>query len=198
MSYPLLVDMAIHQFDLARLLIGSEPRSVYCESYNPSWSWFAGDAAAVAVFEFAEGVRFTFDGSWVSPGLETSWNGEWRVSGRDGTAGWDGDQAPIGQDGAGVMLPVDVRDEPEQIAGSLAEFVRSLRAGGTPWGEVHTNVHSLAMVEAAIRSAETGSRVLVADVLADAHAQAVADEQRADVRTVLQSWPSVTQALSAG
>jgi len=59
-------------------------------------------------------------------------------------------------------------------------------------------VHSLAMVEAAIRSAETGSRVLVADVLADAHAQAVADEQRADVRAVLQSWPSVTQALSAG
>ena len=198
MAYPLLVDMAIHQFDLARLLIGSEPVSVYCESYNPSWSWFAGDAAAVAVFEFAEGVRFTFDGSWVSPGLETSWNGEWRVSGRDGTAAWDGDRVPTGQDGASETLPVEVRDEPEQIAGSLAEFVRTVRVGGTPWGEVHTNVHSLAMVEAAIRSAESGTRVLVADVLVDAHAQAVADEQRADVRAVLQSWPSVPQALTAG
>ena len=46
MAYPLLKDMAIHQFDLARDLIGSEPVSVYCESFNPTWSWYAGDAAA--------------------------------------------------------------------------------------------------------------------------------------------------------
>ena len=31
MAYPLLMDMAIHQFDLARDLIGSEPVSVSCE-----------------------------------------------------------------------------------------------------------------------------------------------------------------------
>ncbi len=30
MPYPLLVDMAIHQFDLARDLIGSEPLAVFC------------------------------------------------------------------------------------------------------------------------------------------------------------------------
>ncbi len=36
------VDMAIHQFDLARDLIGSEPVSVFCESFNPGWSWYAG------------------------------------------------------------------------------------------------------------------------------------------------------------
>ncbi len=42
MAEPLLVDMAIHQFDLARKLIGTEPLSVYCDSYNPEWSWFDG------------------------------------------------------------------------------------------------------------------------------------------------------------
>ena len=82
MPFPLLIDMAIHQFDLARDLIGSEPVAVYCNSYNPSWSWFAGDAAAQVQFEFAGGSRFSFSGSWCSPGLETSWNGEWRVSGQ--------------------------------------------------------------------------------------------------------------------
>ena len=46
MAYPLLKDMAIHQFDLARDLIGSEPVSISCESFNPGWSWYAGDAAA--------------------------------------------------------------------------------------------------------------------------------------------------------
>ena len=75
MPYPLLVDMAIHQFDLARDLIGSEPVAVYCESSNPDWSWFAGDATAQVTFEFAGGARFSFTGSWCSPGLETSWNG---------------------------------------------------------------------------------------------------------------------------
>lgn len=40
MPYPLLVDMAIHQFDSARALLGEDPVSVYCESYNPDWSWF--------------------------------------------------------------------------------------------------------------------------------------------------------------
>ena len=73
--------MAIHQFDLARDLIGGEPVAVYCESYNPGWSWYAGDAAAEVTFEFADGSRFSFSGSWCSPGLETSWNGAWRVSG---------------------------------------------------------------------------------------------------------------------
>ncbi len=48
MAEPLLIDMAIHQFDLARKLIGSAPVSVYCESYNPEWSWFDGNAAANA------------------------------------------------------------------------------------------------------------------------------------------------------
>ena len=35
MAEPLLVDMAVHQFDLARLIIGDDPTAVYCESYNP-------------------------------------------------------------------------------------------------------------------------------------------------------------------
>jgi predicted dehydrogenase len=90
MPFPLLVDMAIHQFDLARDLIGSEPLWITCESFNPDWSWFAGDAAADVHAEFDDGTRFVFAGSWCSPGLETSWNGSWRISGSGGTALWDG------------------------------------------------------------------------------------------------------------
>lgn len=44
MAYPLLVDMAIHQFDLVCDLAGCDlagcdPISVSCQSFNPSWSW---------------------------------------------------------------------------------------------------------------------------------------------------------------
>jgi predicted dehydrogenase len=199
MAYPLLVDMAIHQFDLARHLIGAEPTSVFCRSYNPSWSWYAGDAAASVVFEFGDGATFTFDGSWCAPGLETSWNGTWRFGTARGSATWDGDGAPVAETADGVRLDADLPDEPEQIAGSLTEFVRTLRAesgeSGTPNGEVHTNVLSVAMVEAAVRSAETGQRVSLASVLEEAYAQALAAEGNPEVRAVLASWPSVLDVV---
>jgi predicted dehydrogenase len=191
MPFPLLIDMAIHQFDLARDLTGSEPVAVYCHSYNPSWSWYAGDAAAQVLFEFADGSRFSFSGSWCSPGLETSWNGRWRVSGQRGSAVWDGDHEPTAEDADGRPILASVGDEPEQIAGSLAEFLGVLGTGAIPSSEVHSNVLSLAMVEAAIKSAAEGRRVLITDVLDEAHTDAVRTESDLDVRAVLESWGSV-------
>ncbi|GAA1632705.1 Gfo/Idh/MocA family oxidoreductase [Kribbella alba] len=195
MAEPLLIDMAIHQFDLARKLIGAEPVSVYCESYNPEWSWFDGNAAANAIFTFDGGTRFSFTGSWCAPGLETSWNGHWRAGGSGGTAIWDGDTAPQAELSSGSALPAAVGDEPEQIAGSLTEFVRAVREGVVPQSEVHANVVSVAMVEAAVRSAATGSQVLIADVLADAYAEAIATERDGALRAVLESWPSVQKVV---
>lgn len=191
MDYPLLLDMAIHQFDLARALIGSEPVSIRCDSFNPAWSWYAGDASADVHAVFADGTRFAFDGCWCAPGLETSWNGAWRISGEHGTATWDGDGAPSLQTGAGAPEVLDLADGPEQIAGSLAEFVAALQSGATPNGEVHDNVMSLAMVEAAVRSAETGEAVLLADVLTEAHNAALGLPVEPQVRAVMESWGSV-------
>jgi predicted dehydrogenase len=195
MAYPLLKDMAIHQFDLARDLIGSEPVSIFCESFNPGWSWYAGDAAAEVNAEFADGTRFVFTGSWCSPGLETSWNGSWRISGAHGTALWDGDHPPVAQTADGTPIPAVVGTGPEEIAGSLAEFVTALRAGSLPYGEVHSNVMSLATVEGAVRSAQTGQRVALDDLLDDAYRQALVDEQRPALAAVLTSWPSLHDVI---
>jgi predicted dehydrogenase len=197
MPYPLLIDMAIHQFDLARELIDSDPVAVYCESFNPTWSWYAGAANAVALFEFANGCRFNFGGSWCSPGLETSWNGCWRVSAAGGSATWDGDHLPTAEDRDGRPIASVPGNGPEQIAGSLAEFVAAVRSGGNPWGEARDNILSLAMVEAAVRSAQSRRRVEIAEVLQDAYAEAVRNEPRADVRSVLRGWRSVEQAIGS-
>ncbi|MFC4944492.1 Gfo/Idh/MocA family protein [Pseudonocardia sp. GCM10023141] len=190
MEHPLLVDMAIHAFDTARYLLGADPVAAYCEAYNPPWSWFAGAAAANAVFEMGGGARFAYSGSWCSPGTETSWNGAWRVSAEKGTATWDGESAPLVDD---VAAPVP--RGPAGIDAALAAFVAALRSGTTPMGEVHENVMSLAMVAAAVRSAATGARVLIDDVLAAAHAEALRTEARADVRAVLAGWSSPREAL---
>jgi predicted dehydrogenase len=189
MDHPLLVDMAIHTFDAARALLGSNPVSVYCEAYNPSWSWYAGDAAANAIFEFEDGVRVSYDGSWCAPGQETSWNGRWRISGEHGTAGWDGDgEATIDRvDGAGSKI-TEASEQPEQIAGSLADFVRCLRTGASPQTVAAANVLSLAMVEAAVTSAARQERVRIADVITSAYDQAIAQDHPQPIQRVLNSW----------
>jgi predicted dehydrogenase len=195
MDHPLLLDMAIHQFDMARFLLDADPVSVFCEEYNPSWSWYRGDAGATAVFEMIGGERFVFTGSWCSPGRETSWNASWRISGESGTVLWDGDNEPV------TSLPPDggsSEDPGQEIAGSLRDFVAAVRTGSIPMGRVHQNIMSLAMVEAAILSAATGSRVSLDALLEDSYQQAVLAERDPAILEVLKSWTSVRDALAGG
>jgi predicted dehydrogenase len=194
MAHPLLIDMAIHAFDSARFLLQAEPVSAYCQSYNPAWSWFAGDANATAIFEMETGARYVFNGSWCSPGAETSWNGIWRVSGEKGTALWNGDDDPVLH--AEADIDGAARSPYSGIAGALQVFVEALRTGERPSGEVHENVMSLAMVEAAVQSAEIGRAARLDEVLEAAHARAIREEIRADVRGALESWSSVRTALA--
>lgn len=189
MPYPLLVDMAIHAFDSARFLLDADPVAVYCDAYNPKWSWYVGDAAATAVFEMEGDVRYVYNGSWCSPGDETSWNGTWRVSGEKGSALWDGENEPVlAADARPAERP---RSPYSDIAGSLRVFVEALRTGATPTGEVHENVMSLVMVEASVQSARTGQRVLVDEVLQQARAAAVRAETCPAVREVLLGRPPI-------
>jgi len=175
MDSPLLLDMAIHTLDAARYLSGADPVAVYCEEFNPPWSWYAGNACATAVFELTGGLRYTYRGSWCAEGQPTSWEAEWRAVGPRGSATWDGHAAPVAdvvaeseQQGAfearveqreGVLPAAE--EFGEGIAGSLRDFLRALRTGATPMGECHDNIKSLAMVFAAIKSARTGRRVPV-------------------------------------
>lgn len=195
MDSPLLLDMSIHAFDAARYLLDANPVSVYCESFNPSWSWYRGDAAASALFQFDGGKRYRYNGSWCSPGFETSWNGNWRASGSLGSAQWDGETMPT-IDSDGVTPQADASGA-ETIAASLAEFIDSLRTGAMPSGEVHSNVYSLAMVEAAVESARTGRRVAIDALLEHAYRTAIADETRSDVLAALTGWGSAASGLSA-
>lgn len=197
MASPLLLDMAIHQFDMARFLLDADPVSVLCDEYNPAWSWFAGDASANAVFAMEGGARFVFNGSWCSPGFETSWNGTWRISGEHGCLLWDGDGEPTLDATGPATATVDrpVSDPGTEIAGSLREFVTAVRKGSEPMGRVHTNIMSLAMVEAAVLSGKEERRVALDEVLGVSYEAALAAEDNPDVLAVLRAWPSVGVAL---
>ena len=166
---PLLLDMAIHLFDGARAITGADPLSVFCDAYNPPYSWYAGPASAHAVFRMSGGLRFAFSGNWAADGFQTSWTGTWRAVGEHGTAIWEGDQAlPRVEPGPGktvtASVPVLIPPTEERfkgLAASLAEFVAALRTGAAPQGEAHDNIQSLAMCHAAVASAELGAPVPV-------------------------------------
>ena len=170
MESPLILDMAIHTFDAARYLSNADAVSVYCEEFNPSWSWYRGNACSTAFFEMTGGLRYTYRGSWCTEGLHTSWDSEWRAVGARGTSTWDGNEAPkaeVVQESSGFLSSfAEVSGVVEDgyatgIAGSLQDFMNALRTGSVPMGECHDNVKSLAMVFAAIDSARSGKRVPV-------------------------------------
>jgi predicted dehydrogenase len=173
MDHVLLLDMAIHTFDEARYLSGQDPVAVYAEEYNPSWSWYRGAACANALFEMTDGVRFAYRGSWCAEGLHTSWDGDWRAVGPNGSAEWLRNQTPraeIVTERGGFFSNTEsvdgsVHDIPSGIGGSLTEFLHALRTGETPNGECHDNIKSLAMVFAAIESAKRRERVLIEEIL---------------------------------
>jgi len=174
MAHVLLLDMAIHSFDQARFLLDARPLSVIAAEWNPPGSWYRHGSAAAAFFEMDGGKAFTYRGSWCAEGLPTSWECAWRIIGDKGTLLWDGGDGIRAEavDGAeGFIRPTrpveipacDFPAERAGHAGAIRDFLDSLsgnRESATPAAD---NLHSLAMVHAAIESADTGRRVHLSD-----------------------------------
>ncbi len=172
MRHVLLLDMAIHTFDAARLITGADPESVYCHEWNPEGSWYDHDASAVAVFEMTGGIVYAYQGSWCAEGAGTSWEAEWRVVGTRGTAVWDGRDAlwaEAPQAKKAFIRRVKRTEIPakapvKQIGGHggvIGEFLDRVRSGKTPETAAADNIKSLAMVHGAIEAAAKKARVRI-------------------------------------
>lgn len=170
MDNVLLLDMAIHHFDAARLLIGGDPVSVICHEWNPTGSWYRHGASAIAVFEMSNGVVFRYQGSWCANGLSTTWECDWRALCTQGCAAWDGatgfaaERVDAVEGFAPPCRPVEIPEPPPHDkvgghAGCIREMLRCVRTGGTPETVASDNIKSLAMVFGAIESARQGVRV---------------------------------------
>ena len=200
MAHPLIVDMAIHAFDAGRVLVDGRPVSVTATSYNPSWSWYAGDAAATVAITYDSGAVHTYSGSWCSPGDETSWNGDGHLSCERGSVRWDGEEPP-------TAYPVEAEAVRGRAPGpaarweldaSLTDFCAALRGGPVPDSEVHANVWTQAIVEAAVRAADTGGRVLLDELLDEALEEARALDSADRRSPALTTWKTGVSGLVAG
>ena len=172
MDHVLLLDMAIHTFDAARCISGQEPQAVYCVETNPKGSWYKHGAAADAIFEFSGGVIVNYRGSWCAEGANTNWDSSWRIIGTKGTLLWDGEDGFTlklvdGDEGffrplrdAEVPPPADASEVLDH-ASVIGEFLDALDEGRAPETAGTDNIKSLAMVFAAIESAEKHQRIAI-------------------------------------
>jgi len=171
MESPLIADMAIHTFDTARFISGKNAVSVFCHEFNPSWSWYSGDANAICIFEMEDGSVFDYRGSWCANGLNTSWESEWRVACADGAAFWDGatklyyDLTAQGEGKTGLSAGneitsdfKDIKFDEMEIEGHHAcinEMFDALKNGTRPQTDCRDNINSIRMVYKAIESSRT-------------------------------------------
>lgn len=172
--HPLLIDMAIHHFDLMRFVLGQEPTTITCQAWNPPWSNFADPAAACATITFAGGAIVNYRGSWVSPAPQTTWAGTWNIECAGGDICWAsrsgqgirGDRVivrPLGKAAQRNTLPNLPHLDRE---GSLAAFVQAVREGHEPESSGRDNLGSLALAIAAVESAETGRPIRIPELFA--------------------------------
>lgn len=168
---PLLADMSIHHFDLMRMILGQEARTVACHAWNPPWSNFEQPSTAVATIVFDGGAVVSYRGSWASPGAQTLWAGEWRIECAKGEIAWTGrgdtqklsdEKVTVRKLGSKRPQAVDLVTLPDvDRGGTLQAFVDAIKSGQEPETSGRDNLHTLALMNAAIEASQTGAPVTV-------------------------------------
>jgi len=167
MAHPLVRDMSIHHFDLMRALTGREPLSVCARTWKPQWSWFEEDPCAAALFEFEGGLKVVYEGTWVTRGRQTTWDGYWSIECPEAVIELRADRVHV--------IPADHPGEDSEVAlpggsgtgqtAALEEFCRAVLEEREPETSGRDNLRSLAMSFAVMESSRTGRPVEIAHVL---------------------------------
>ena len=165
--YMLINDMMVHHFDMMRYVLQSDPESVQAVTWNQPWGWHAGDAAHAIIFHYTDGLVATHVACGCAVGSRTSWNGDWRIEGPEGSIDWDVDRMwfnhrhrtddPIRREIFPLVVP-----QPEQAI--LDEFFAAIREDREPECSARDNLGSRAMVFGAIKSAKEGRTVALSEL----------------------------------
>jgi len=151
-----LVDLAIHDIDFLRWVVGDVDRVFARRSV-----WDEGEHAHLTM-RFANGAVGHVDASWGLP--ESQELGQsLELAGTDGLVEFDGDDAPVTTrtaEGTAVSSPVERGGYQRE----LAAFVESLRTGSEPPVTARDAIDTLRVSLAASRSAAEGRPVDPAEV----------------------------------
>lgn len=179
---PLLIEGGVHHLDILADLAGARCETLYAQTWLPEWGEYAGDAQALINMTFENGTRAVYEGAKTNAAALNGWGNEYvRAECRDATLVLDGrdlERYPY-DPGAEPQLSEGVdADDGESIAllegekwanaWLVEQFVAWLDGGKPMATNARDNLQSMALVEAAIRSSETGDPVAVQELLEDA------------------------------
>lgn len=171
----MLVEAAIHHFDILRDLAGAPAAEVYARSWTPPWGQFAGDAQVLAIVEFENGVKASYESTACNAvSINEYFKGNIRAEFDRATVILDAGQVERLRYNPerGSVRSVGTGETVEPAEGRLfgnpwlvdrfADWVR----GGPPMETRLTETfQSQALVFAALESAQSGKPVRVAPVL---------------------------------
>jgi predicted dehydrogenase len=163
--HSLLVEGAVHHFDMLRNLAGSTCKTITGWEWNVPWSSFKGECQALYVMQMANDVRTCYEGSCNAAGTQNSWYHEfYRAECERGAVVVDADQVVrvYEHDGSSGLR---VRDLPQVQARFQSHeyifetFLDWVGGGETPETALDDNIHSAAMLFGAVRASATDQPV---------------------------------------
>jgi predicted dehydrogenase len=168
MSQPMLWEQSIHHFDLLRFVYTSEPLTVYCKTWNPSWSMYEDDTNVSAIFTFENGVVVNYQGTW-----QSGWQNPnfcWRTDCSEGVIFQHDQFGELAYAKRHDAALTNVTLPPHETwvtdtEGVLAAFANALLRGQALEASGLDHLKSLAMVEACIRSSREARAVDIPPLL---------------------------------
>jgi predicted dehydrogenase len=170
-----LLNMSIHHLDVFRFLFGDPERILASVRPDPSHDFPHEDGLAFYILEYADGLRaVSIDNCFTWADFRI----EWRVEGNEGiakgTIGWpdypEGSPSTIqwttrAMNGAWERPAWDERWFPQAFIGTMGQLMRAIQEDAEPEISGRTTLGTMALVEAAYRSAAEGRAVSPTEVL---------------------------------
>jgi predicted dehydrogenase len=163
----LLIEGAVHHFDVFRALAGANAKEVYTVSWNPPWGEFKGDSTAFVTITMENDVHCFYEGAKANASTMNGWTREYfRAECEHGTLELDarvlrvlrGPAWELPQAESLPLLERDVWMNP-WLAEMFCDWVAGRRADHPT--SLDDNIHCAALLFAAVESAHGGMPVSV-------------------------------------
>jgi predicted dehydrogenase len=162
MPHSMLIEMSVHHFDDFRCIFGGTPHALTARSFNPPWSHYPGAAAVQGVLEWALPDSPDFSLAYTGTFTSASDLLECRIECADGAVLWDRQGVSVIPAGQKERQRLALDPPPRTGEQTVADLWRAyILDGHEPPISGRQNLGTLRMIAAAIRSSETGQRVLL-------------------------------------
>lgn len=167
LKHSILIDMAVHHFDLVRYMTQQEVAKVSAAEHETPENIFHHPSNAMCHLTLGNGVPVFWDGDWCVYEDLTCWEGDWEFIGSNSRLFWRGDHS-----GANSLSSLWIQRPNEQPTRMdftetvtdrrfpvLKHFLDAIEAGVQPEPAIPDNLRTLRVVFACVESVEKQTEI---------------------------------------